>query len=182
MGWRAVATGAAVRALLASLALCALAPGVASAATTIVFDVAPAPQTNQTTATFKWHDIATASGYTCQLDTTGATACSPSTNLPFSGLSEGNHTFTVQPQGGTTAIPPTTYKWTVDLTPPATQITGKPAGTEQRRRRSTFTFTSPDADRHLPLHSQRRRGGALHVTAHLHGAVRRHPFPAHPGR
>ena len=144
MGWRSVATGAAVRALLVSLALCVIAPGVASAATTIMFDVAPAHQTNQTTATFKWHDTATASSYMCQLDADAAHLCTAGATLTFSGLSEGAHTFTVQPQGGATAIPSTTYPWTVDLTPPTTQITSKPAALSSSKT-STFTFTSPDA-------------------------------------
>lgn len=129
-----------MRSLLVSLALCAIAPAVAAAA--IVFDVAPALQTNQTTATFKWHDTATAAGYMCELDTAGAHTCTPNTNLPFSNLSEGAHTFTVQPQA-TGAITATTYRWTVDLTPPTTQVTGKPPALSTSKT-STFTFTSPD--------------------------------------
>jgi hypothetical protein len=140
VGWRAVATGASVRALLVFLALCAIAPGVADAA--ITFEAAPAPQTNQTTATFRWHDTVTEPSYTCELDTAGAHACMPEMNLSFSNLSEGAHTFTITPTG-TGTVQMTTYKWTVDLTPPTTQITGKPAALSSSKT-STFTFTSPD--------------------------------------
>jgi hypothetical protein len=140
VGWRTVATGAAVRALLVSLALCAIAPGVASAA--ITFEVAPAHQTNQTTATFKWVDSVTEPSYTCRLDTDAAQGCTAGATLSFASLSEGGHTFTIQPTG-TGTVQPTTYSWTVDLTPPTTQITGKPAALSSSKT-STFTFTSPD--------------------------------------
>jgi hypothetical protein len=135
-----VATGAAVRALLASLALCAIAPGVASAA--ITFEVAPAHQTNQTTATFKWVDSVTEPSYTCKLDTDAAQGCTAGATLSFASLSEGGHTFTIEPTG-TGTVQPTTYTWTVDLTPPTTQITGKPAALSNSQT-STFTFTSSD--------------------------------------
>jgi hypothetical protein len=41
-------------------------------------------------------------------------------------------------------IQPTVYTWTVDLTPPTTQITGKPAALSNATT-STFSFASPDA-------------------------------------
>jgi hypothetical protein len=141
---RAVAAWVAVRALLASLALAATVPGAAIAAPTgIVFDMAPANPTNLTSATFQFHDTNGSSTFACLLDSAPVACHAGLPALVFSGLAEGNHTFSVQPQGGATAIPATVYQWTVDLTPPTTQITGQPPKLTTSKT-STFTFTSPD--------------------------------------
>ena len=121
-----MATGAAVRALLASLTLLAIAPGAAVAATTIVvFDADAANLTNQTSATFQFHDTARAPTFTCLLDS-ATPACHAGTPATVSGLSEGSHTFSVNANGGA-PVTRRLYPWTVDLTPPTTQITGRPA-------------------------------------------------------
>jgi hypothetical protein len=62
-----------------------------------------------------------------------------------SGVSEGAHTFTVSIASATTGAPPQPISstWIVDLTPPTTQITGKPPALSTSKT-STFTFTSPD--------------------------------------
>ena len=139
-----MATGVAVRALLVSLALSVIAAGVAVAAPPgIVFDAAPANPTNQTSATFQFHDTAGASTFACLLDSAHVTCHAGVPAMTFSGLAEGNHTFSVQPTGGGAVIQPTVYPWTVDLTPPSTQITGKPPALSNSKT-STFTFTSPD--------------------------------------
>ena len=131
--------GAAVRALLVSLALCAIAPGVAMAAVT--FTATPANPSNQTTATFSFHDSAGGNpSFTCALDSAAPASCTSPTTV--SGLSEGSHTFTVSVVGA--GVNTATYDWTVDLTPPVTQITGKPPAVSNSKT-SVFTFTSPDA-------------------------------------
>jgi hypothetical protein len=132
-----------VRALLGCLGLCAIAPGLAlGAAAPIVFDQAPAVASNQTSTTFAFHDTAGGSpSFTCALDGALPTPCT--SPHPVSGLSEGPHTFAVNISGAT-AFSPVTYVWTVDLTPPVTQITGKPRAITNSTT-STFTFTSPDA-------------------------------------
>jgi hypothetical protein len=140
VGFRTVASG--VAATFALLVLCAIAPAVADAA--IVFDATPAADTNQTTATFRFHDSNHGTTFQCKLDSQATIdPCSP--QQTFTNLSEGPHTFSVQL---TTAVgtppPPGTFSWTVDLTPPTTQITGQPPPLTNSTT-STFTFTSPDA-------------------------------------
>jgi hypothetical protein len=143
VGWRTVATGAAVRALLVSLALCVIAPGVAVAAT-FAFDSTPPAHTNQTSATFTFHGPAPGTTFACSLDGGASVNPCPSPHT-VSGLSEGAHTFTVSITSATTGVPPQpiSSQWTVDLTPPTTQITGKPPALSTSKT-STFTFTSPD--------------------------------------
>ena len=76
-----MAAGVAVRALLASLALCAIAPGVAMAAVT--FTATPANPSNQTTATFSFHDSAGGNpSFTCALDSAAPTSCAGGSALP----------------------------------------------------------------------------------------------------
>jgi hypothetical protein len=134
-----VASGAA--ATLALLVICAIAPAVANAA--IVFDATPAGDTNQTTATFKFHDSAGATNFSCKLDSQAPIdpCTSPHT---FTNVSEGRHTVAVQVTVGATQPPPGTFSWTVDLTPPTTQVTGQPPALTTSTT-ATFTFTSPDA-------------------------------------
>ncbi len=134
----------AVRALLVCLALCAIAAGPAVAATApVVFDQVPPAATNQTSATFKFHDPNGTASFTCMLDSVSVSPCTANTALTYPNLSEGPHTYSVNVISAG-ALDPVTRDWTVDLTPPTTQITGKPA-TLSNAKTSTFTFTSPDA-------------------------------------
>ena len=131
-------------ALLLTIGSLAIAPGVASAASTpVVFDATPAPDTNQTSATFRFHSPANPgeTSFNCALDSGAFSACtSPET---VTGISEGQHSFSVQTTTGTAILPPVTYTWNVDLTPPSTQVTGQPAAVTNMTS-ATFTFTSPD--------------------------------------
>ncbi len=138
-----MAAGAAVRALLASLAAVAMAPGLASAAT-FAFDSTPPAQSNQIAPTFAYHGPDASSTFSCKLDN-GSTVNSCPSPHALSGLSEGAHTFTVQITNATTGTPPPpiSYTWTVDLTPPTTQITSRPSAISNVTT-STFTFSSPD--------------------------------------
>ena len=137
-----MATGVAVRALLVVVAVLAVAPGVAVAAPTapVVFDQTPPAFTNQTSATFTFHDPNGPASFTCALDAGTPATCTPPHSV--TGLSEGSHMFSVNVNGAG-ALAPVTYTWTVDLTPPTTQITGKPPVLSNSKT-STFTFTSPD--------------------------------------
>ena len=137
MSVRAVVTGTA--ALVATLALGAIGPSVAAAA--VVFDATPAMDTNQTSATFRFHDTSGLVSFNCKLDSAAASACT--SPVTVSNLSEGTHTFAVQAIG-TGASAPSTYTWTVDLTPPTTQVTAHPPALTNSKT-ATFTFTSPDA-------------------------------------
>ena len=116
-------------------------PGVASAA--VVFDAAPPAATNQTAATFSFHSTPAGGSFQCSLDSnvsSAFTACtSPKTlmNVP-----EGAHTFYVR-EVTTGASAPVSRSWTVDLTPPTTQVTAKPPPLSNSTT-STFVFSSPD--------------------------------------
>jgi hypothetical protein len=140
--FRGVATGAAVLALLLFLALRATSPGVADAATAVVFDSTPPAFSNQTSWTFKFHASSGAASFTCTLDSSAPQSCMAS-GKTVSNLSEGQHSFSVE-TSGTTASTPSTYNWTVDLTPPTTVVTARPPALSNSRT-STFAFSSPDS-------------------------------------
>lgn len=135
-----MAAGAAMCAL-AAVSLGAMFPGVADAA--VVFDAKPPADTNQTSGTFRFHDSSGATSFQCKLDSAANfTACNSPVNL--SGLSEGQHSFSVRGATGAAPPPPSTYTWTVDLTPPTTQVTSQPPALTNSST-ATFTFTSPDS-------------------------------------
>ena len=97
---------------------------VDTSAPTVTITTEPPNPTNTTSARFEF-TIGTSSTVSCQLDSGAAVACtSPQT---YSGLAEGNHTFTLR--GTNTAGQTTTqvYTWQVDTTPPAVSITSQPA-------------------------------------------------------
>jgi hypothetical protein len=129
-------------ALVATLALGAISPAVAAAANPILFDSAPPASTNQTSATFSYHDIDGSTTFECKVDSGAFVNPCPSPRT-VAGLAEGAHTFTVQ-ETATTGVPPSnSYTWTVDLTPPTTQVTGRPPALTNSTT-ATFSFTSPD--------------------------------------
>jgi hypothetical protein len=123
-----------------TFAVGAIWPAVAAAAVTIV---GPRSETNQTSASFTFSESGVSS-FNCSLDSNAQssfTSCmSPKT---FTNLAEGPHTFYVEPATGATQLTPTPYPWTIDLTPPTTQVTGKPPALTNSTT-ATFTFTSPD--------------------------------------
>jgi hypothetical protein len=130
----------------------------AAMADQVVISQEPASITNQTTATFAFSSPAGATaGYECNLDgaNSGAfTRCtSPQT---LSSLAEGQHTFSVKdPRDDTT--PATTYIWTVDLTPPTSDLQGRP---DSLTNDSTATFTFVSADSVQPNFQCSLNGGA----------------------
>jgi hypothetical protein len=114
---------------------------VASAAVTIT---GPASETNQTSATFTFQESGVSS-FDCSLDSNAPSSFTPCMSpKAFTNLAEGPHTFYVEPALGASQPPPTPYPWTVDLTPPTTQVTGRPPALTNSTT-ATFTFTSPDS-------------------------------------
>ncbi len=110
-----------------------------AASPAVVFTKTPPQHTNSTSALFEWTGT---SPYTCSLD--GATPATCTSPQDFTGLSEGQHKFSVQGSGtGATAPPPVEYDWTVDLTPPTTVVTQKPPALSNSST-ATFAFNSPD--------------------------------------
>ncbi len=115
-------------------------PAMASAA--VVFDAAPAMDTNQTSATFQFRDTNGGTpSFSCKLDSGNFNPCTSPVDL--SSLAEGQHTFSVE-ETTTGVSQPQPYTWTVDLTPPTTEVTGRPAALTNSTT-ATFTFTSPDS-------------------------------------
>jgi hypothetical protein len=142
VGRRRVATGAVWGAFLLSVAVMVLAPAAAQAA--ITFPQAPANPTNQTSATFAFHDSSGGSAFACKLDSVSVPCAAHDVSHTYAtALGEGAHTFSVQPLGATGVIQPTVYSWTVDLTPPTTTVTSQPPALTNSKT-ATFTFISAD--------------------------------------
>ena len=80
------------------------------------------------TLTFSWTDLHPAGGYVlCSLDAQplNSLCTSPKT---FDGIGDGDHRINVAAVDGVGNVSATaTYQWTIDITPPDTQITSKPA-------------------------------------------------------
>jgi hypothetical protein len=139
---RGGAAGAVARWLLLAFVVLVLAPAAAQA--TITFVQKPANPTNQIAATFAFHDSNGGSSFACLLDAVTVPCAAHDVAKTYAtALGEGPHTFSVQPIGGTGVVAPTTYGWTVDLTPPTTQVTSQPPAVTDVKT-STFTFTSTD--------------------------------------
>lgn len=90
-------------------------------------DSQPPSKTNSTSASFTFSatDPDDSSGFTfkCQLDGASLTPCTSPQS--YSGLAEGNHTFSVAASdpAGNSDPTPASYTWMVDLTPPQITIT-----------------------------------------------------------
>ena len=77
----------------------------------------PSGTVNSTSASFSFTSTAGGSTFSCSLDGGATTACTSPT--PYSGLSEGSHTFTVAATaGGQTDPTPATRTWSIDVTQP----------------------------------------------------------------
>ena len=111
----------------------------------------PANPTNTTSATFNYTSSPPSGAtFECKLDNEASfTACNGGANTQTSKtyagpLSAGSHTFSVRAVvGGITDPTPATYTWTVDLTPPDTNITGSPQNPTTSQSAS-FTFSSSE--------------------------------------
>ncbi len=111
----------------------------------VVIENAPPPETNRTTATFRFSAPgARAPAFRCSIGRRAPTPCtSPWTrkNLP-----EGKHTFRVQLVGpGRRALASSERHWIVDVTPPTAAITGGPQGAVDSTS-AIFSFTLSSSD------------------------------------
>jgi chitodextrinase len=78
----------------------------------------PNGNTQSTSASFTFTGTSNAQGFVCSLDGSPATSCTSPQS--YSGLSDGDHTFTVAAVNGTqTDTSPASRTWTVDTTPPS---------------------------------------------------------------
>jgi hypothetical protein len=111
---------------------------------TPVLTSTPANPTNQTSASFSFSDTQAGVSFQCQLDGSAFSTCSsPKT---YSGLRQGNHTFSVNAhdaagnQSGAES-----FTWTIDTTaPPKPVITSTPANPTNQTSAS-FSFTDTEA-------------------------------------
>ncbi len=111
-----------------------------------LIDAGPPALTRDSTATIAFSSEPGAT-FTCSLDGAGFAPCDPPKVL--SGLGDGQHTFAVRATDAAdnTDPSPATRTWTVDTTPPDTEISSGPAdGGLSNRNTPSFTYTSePDA-------------------------------------
>ena len=108
-----------------------------------VIDSGPAGWVSSTTAVFTFSSTEGGSTFACRFDFGAWGPCtSPRT---YSGLTEELHTFEVRATDAVGNIDPTpaVRTWTVDATPPETQIDSGPSGTVSATA-ATFTFSAID--------------------------------------
>ncbi len=96
---------------------------VDTSAPTLTITTEPPNPTNTTSARFEF-TIGTSATVSCQLDSGAAVACT--SPQMYSGLAEGNHTFTLRGTNTTGQTTTQAYTWQVDTTPPAVSITSQP--------------------------------------------------------
>ncbi len=107
-------------------------------------DSGPRDLSNDTTPTFTFSADEGGSSFACRVDAESFAPCaSPHTTDP---LGEGEHTFEVRATdaAGNTDPDAATQTFTLDLTPPDTQIDSGPSGATDDST-PTFAFSSPDA-------------------------------------
>ena len=113
-------------------------------------DSGPSGTVSSTSASFAFSSSEAGSTFECSLD--GASFASCTSPKSYSGLSEGQHTFSVRATdaAGNVDGTPATRSWTVstvpppDTTPPNTTINSGPSGTVSSTSAS-FTFSSSEA-------------------------------------
>ena len=83
-----------------------------------LIDTGPPALTTSTSATFTFHSTASGAAFTCRLDGGKAGGCTSPRS--YTGLSTGNHSFSVFATANGISDPtPAVSAWTVDLTPPS---------------------------------------------------------------
>jgi hypothetical protein len=104
----------------------------------------PVNPTNQTSASFGFGDAEAGVSFLCKLDSAAFAACTSPKS--YTGLAAGSHTFSVQAKDAAGNVSaPTTYPWTVDLTPPpAPSLTATPASPSNLTNPS-FSFSDAEA-------------------------------------
>jgi hypothetical protein len=97
-----------------------------------VIDSGPTGSVQATTATFTFSSPNAGAGATfdCGLDGAALTPCGSTSTITYSGLAEGDHTFTVRVtnMAGTSDPTPESQTWNVDHTGPVVTITTGPTG------------------------------------------------------
>jgi alpha-tubulin suppressor-like RCC1 family protein len=104
----------------------------------------PASLNNSSTASVAFISNESNTNFECQLDGSAFTACT--TPATFNALADGAHVFTVRAidQAGNIDGTPATVSWTIDTTPPTTNITSGPALLTNQTA-ANFVFSSNEA-------------------------------------
>ena len=110
---------------------------------------APPSESGSTSATFAFTDADASATFRCRLDGDAFSSCT--STITYSDLEAGSHTFRVRARdaaGNDSA--PTSYTWTIDLTPPPPPtITSAPPNVAAS---TTATFSFTDADHTAAFH------------------------------
>ncbi len=106
-------------------------------------DSQPADPSNSRDASFSFSSPDGGVSFACQLDGGGFAPCA--SPKAYTGLADGPHTFEARSTdaAGNVDPSPASYTWSIDATPPNTQIDTKPANPSSSADAS-FTFSSPD--------------------------------------
>ena len=109
-----------------------------------VIDSQPPALASSATASFTFHSTENNSTLSCSLDSGTAVACGAG-NKTYTGLSDGQHTFTVvaTDQAGNVAPTPASFTWAIDTTAPQTSIDSQPTNPTTIASAS-FTFHGSD--------------------------------------
>jgi hypothetical protein len=110
---------------------------------TIVFK--PASLSNTTSPTFAFSDSESGVSYLCQLDGGTYLACANPTS--YSGLSEGNHSFSVQAKdaAGNVSTGAGSWSWTIDSIPPPEPVLGTKPDDPNGDGIANFDWTESEA-------------------------------------
>jgi len=104
----------------------------------------PSGTVNSSSASFTFTSTIQGSTFACSLDGGAATTCT--SPAPYSGLSDGSHTFSVAATAnGVTDPTPATASWTVDTTPPVVTSTNPTTGATGVPISSSVTATFNEA-------------------------------------
>ena len=107
-----------------------------------IFDSAPAPETQSSSASFTWHPSETITGsYSCKLDGVAKTCSSAS--FSASGFAQGSHTFSVSGTDLSGNTGTSSFTWTVDTTPPDISIVKHPSA-QTTSSSATFNLSTTD--------------------------------------
>jgi large repetitive protein len=110
---------------------------------TPVITSTPANPTSQSSASFSFTDTQTGVSFLCQLDGVGFSACfSPAT---YSGLGQGNHTFSVKAQDTAGNLSPAaSFTWTIDTVPPPIPVMTSTPNNPTSQTGASFTFSDTE--------------------------------------
>jgi hypothetical protein len=125
----------------------------------------PANPTQSTTASFVFSG--TEGTTECKLDAGSFGACTTSSSMDLSGLSEASHTFTVRSTDAAGNVGSDSYTWTVDHTAPAVAITWAPLAFDQSTT-ADFNFSGVEGTPQCKLDAGSfgacSTSGSMHLT------------------